>query len=164
MFPVLSYFIHFQVQVAYPSRSKSFVLTPSRRSLGKALGRGSRQSLAKHAVHDARIRAHLVNCLKKSVKSEIKALCSKSLLLQKGKDSICSFRWEQFQADLHDKAPVLSGLLHGCIPSTSRCNPAAIVGMCVSILAKARQPTACLVQQLVSLVLYAGHASKQVGV
>ena len=154
----------FQVQVAYPSRSKSFVLTPSRRSLGKALGRGSRQTLAKYAIHDARIRAHLVNCLKKSVKSEIKALCSKSVLLQKGKDSMCSFRWEQLQTDLHDKAPVLSGLLHACIPSTSKCNPAAIVGMCVSILAKARQPTACLVQRVVSLVLYAGHASKQVGV
>ena len=76
---------------------------------------------------------------------------------------MCSFRWEQLQADLHDKVPVLSGL-HGCIPSTSRCNPAAIVGICVSILAKASQPKACLVQRLVSLILYAGHASKQVGV
>ena len=67
-------------------------------------------------------------------------------------------------ADLHDRAPVLTGLLHACIPSSSRCNPAAIVSMCVSILSKARQPTACLVQRLVSLTLYAGHASKQVGV
>ena len=29
---------------------------------------------------------------------------------------------------LYDRAPELSGLLHACIPSSSRCNPAAIVG------------------------------------
>ena len=75
---------HFQVQVAYPSRSKSFALTPSRQSLRKALGWVSRQTLAKYAIHDASIRAHYVNCLEKSVKSKIKALCSKSMLLHKG--------------------------------------------------------------------------------
>ena len=52
--PVLSYIISFQVQVAYPSRSKSFVL------LGKALGQGSGQTLAKYAIHDVHIRAQLL--------------------------------------------------------------------------------------------------------
>ena len=50
---------HFRFKLlSNPSRSKSFV-TPSRRSLGKALGWGSRQTLAKYAIHDARIQAQL---------------------------------------------------------------------------------------------------------
>ena len=41
-----------QVSVNYPSSMKHFVLTPSRRALGKALGRATQQSFAKHAVSD----------------------------------------------------------------------------------------------------------------
>ena len=84
--------------------------------------------------------------------------------MQKGKADICSFRWEELQQQLQEKAPVLSTLLHACIPSTSSFNPHAIVGLCVSILAKARRPAACLLQRLVLLVLYAGHAGKQVSI
>ena len=66
--PVLSYIISFQVQVAYPLRSKSFVL------LRKALGWGSGQTLAKYAIHDIHIRAQLLE--------EISQIWNQSSVLQ----------------------------------------------------------------------------------
>lgn len=65
---------------------------------------------------------------------------------------------------VQENAPTLFLLLQSCIPTATSLNHKAITGMCVAILTKARCSSACLAQKIVSLVLYAGHCSKQVGV
>ena len=148
-----------QVTVKHPSGPKKFVLTPSRQALGKTLGRRDRQSFVKHAVQDLQIRAHIVMSMKKVCKNEIKRLCSKSSLLQSRKEDLCSFDWSRVCEELKQKAPCLSSLLYSCIPPSNR---QAIAGTCVAILVKARRKSACLLQKVASLILYAGHAGTQV--
>lgn len=74
------------------------------------------------------------------------------------------FYMEVLLEAVQENAPTLFPLLQSCIPTATSLNHKAITGMCVAILTKARCSSACLAQKSVSLVLYAGHCSKQVGV
>ncbi len=150
-----------QITVEYESRPKHYVLTPSRCALGKTLGRSCRQSFAKHAYRDSAVRRYFVQLISKECKAEIKKLCSKgSVLLKKEKEDLTTFSWQAFVKTVERNAPTLSALLHSLI-STSSLDHHAIVGVCIAILVKSRCPSACLIQRIVSLVLYAGHCSKQ---
>ena len=57
---------------------------------------------------------------------------------------------------------LLSILLDATRTRVPRANLHIVIGTCVAILLKHRNPKASLLQKIVSLVLYAGHASKQV--
>jgi len=59
------------------------------------------------------------------------------------------------------RAPHLS--YSAAIPAVSTFNQQAIAGTYIAILAKACWQSACLLQKIVSLILYSGHTSKQVG-
>ena len=43
-----------------------------------------------------------------------------------------------------------------------RHNRKGVIGVCISLLLKNRFAKACFVQKVISLILYSGHASKQV--
>ena len=66
-----------------------------------------------------------------------------------------------FPPHREEPSPAYS-LLSSCIPPHSALKQEVIVGVCASILAKARRPAACLTQHIISCILYAGHCSKQV--
>ena len=92
----------------------------------------------------------------------MKQLCSDSFLLDKGKEKLCNFTWNALDAVIEVKAPILHSLLKSCISSHSALNDQIIIGVCASILAKVCRPAACLIQHIVSTILYAGHSVKQV--
>ena len=65
--------------------------------------------------------------------------------------------------ELHVHAHNLLHLLNSITSTkTDRDNQKAIIGMCASILLKHRYSKMSLVQKIVSVILYAGHTSKQV--
>ena len=65
--------------------------------------------------------------------------------------------------ELHVHAPNLLHLLNSITSTkTDRDNQKAIIGMCASILLKHHYSKMSLVQKIVSVILYAGHTSKQV--
>lgn len=130
--------------------------------MGKTLGRRSHQSFAKHALNNETIRRFIISGLKKYVKDEMKQLCSDSFLLDKGKDKLCNFTWNVLDAVIKSKAPILHSVLKSSISAHSNLDDQVIVGICASILAKACRPSACLIQHIISTILYAGHSSKQV--
>ena len=146
----------------YPSRLRSHTLTSSRAAMGKTLGKRSHQSFARHALRNESVRRFIISGMKKYVKLEMKQLCSDSYLLNKGKENLCNFAWNTLDAVIESKAPILHSLLSSCIPPHSALKQEVIVGVCASILAKARRPAASLTQHIISCILYAGHCSKQV--
>ena len=150
-----------QVTVNNPSRQRSYMLTPSREAMGKTLGRRAHQSFAKHALNNETVCHYIISGLKKYIKVEMKQLCSDSFLLDKGKEKLCNFTWNALDAVIRSKAPILHSVLKTSISSHSNLND-QVVGICASILAKAYRPTACLIQHIISTILYAGHCSKQV--
>ena len=88
---------------------------------------------------------------------------SESFLSSQSKDDLKEFQWERLHRELSLKAPVLlSILLDATRTRVPRLNLYIVIGTCVAILLKHHNPKASLLQKIVSLVLYAGHASKQV--
>ena len=79
------------------------------------------------------------------------------------KDDLKEFQQNRLHAELSLKAPVLlSILLDATKTRVPRPNSHIVIGTCVAILLKHRNPKLSLLQKIISLVLYAGHASKQV--
>ena len=138
------------------------MLTPSRQAMGKTLGRRSHQSFANHTLSNETVRRFIISGLKKYVKNEMKQLCSDSYLLDKGKEKLCNFTWDALGAVIKSKAPILHSILKSSISSHSNLDDQVVVGICASILAKAYRPAACLIQCIISAILYVGHSSKQV--
>ena len=65
--------------------------------------------------------------------------------------------------ELLTNAPILmSILMESTKTKTVRANSQAVIATCVGLLVKHRFTKMCLIQKLVSLILYAGHANKQV--
>ena len=112
------------------------------------------------------LRPELVTAMCHTVRAEIKCVCSDSqdLILQmKNKTALENFTWETVWSELEQKAPTLTEILHGLAPTSKQgsehIKPA--LSVCASILLKLRNDKVNLVQSVISLVMKAGHASKQ---
>ena len=100
--------------------------------------------------------------LRKFLTSEIKALCSDPYLLNKSKEALSNFSWDDFYELLKVKAPTILAFLEACVSRSSALNSHVVVGVCAAILAKARRPAASLFQHIISIILYSGHCGKKV--
>lgn len=89
-----------------------------------------------------------------------------SFLRLKSKPAIEHFTWESVWIELQKNAPILMSLLTNLIPQSKRNSEESKppLCMCASILLKLQNPKMNLVQSMVSLVLKAGHATKQVAI
>lgn len=77
-------------------------------------------------------------------------------------DDLNQFQWDRLHRELSTEAPILlSILINATKTRVPRPNSHIIVGTCVSLLLKHRNPKMSLLQKMISIVLYAGHASKQ---
>ena len=129
-------------------------MTPRRRKLCRPLARSSHCSLARKCLQDHRVKKHITKALGVSLCKEIAALCPIVA-------NLTELRWEDVLILVKLKAPTLLSLLQSCTKTKRhRQNQNAIIGVLVSILCKHRRPSSSLFQRLVSLILYAGHASK----
>lgn len=150
----------------YKSKPKSYVMTPRRRRICRPLARGSRCAFARKCLTDYTIRNLIVKGLGRSLRHEIARLCSDdavSILRDKASSSLEKFTWEKLLAEVKAVAPTLFKFLQSCTTTRKpRRNQDAIIGVLVAIMCKHRRPVSSLFQQLVSLILYSGHASKRV--
>ena len=66
-------------------------------------------------------------------------------------------------AEMESKAPTLLSLLKQCLLTRKpRKHTEDVIVMIATIFCKHRRPSACQLQRAISLILYAGHSSKQV--
>ena len=147
--------------VTYPDYEKSYVLTPSRRELGRSLGRNSRRTLAENVLGNASIRKEIMQQFYRIIHEEMKKLYHEAKLLGNGLEGskMLSNSWSDVCEDLEQTAPVLVSFLKACIPKNE--GKQAVLVACIGLLVNShRRPT--IVQKLVSMFLYSGHASKLV--
>jgi len=79
--------------------------------------------------------------------------------------SLSSFKWEDVNIELQQKAPTLFAILKAAAqPTRSRqATPlTSMIAIAAGILLKSRNKHMCLLQSIVATVLYASHASTKV--
>lgn len=146
-----------------------YAITPTRRRICKPLIRKNYTSFAIHCVkRNPGTKQAIVGIIGQVLCNEVAAICSdsfNSITRQKSIDTLKNFRniITSIHDELRKKAPTLLSLLMSCLKTAKpRQNTAYVVAVIVSIICKHRRPSSCLIQRIISLILYAGHASKQV--
>ena len=145
-------------------KPKCYTLTPSRKKIGKALGRRGYSASAKHAMKDQKIKNAIVNEVGKIVRAEARLICSdnfNSILLNKSPTMLTKFHWGMVYEELKKAAPTLLTILKFCLPKRGMPHADAIA-VCVSVLMRKRRSSMSFLQRIVSCILYAGHCSKKV--
>ena len=134
--------------------------------MGRAIARRSTKRLIQELINNDKTRQQLFNRMSKMIHNEIATMCSNkvnSVLLRHSADDIMSFSWSKLHEELKTFAPVFVSVLQSCARTKQpRVNTNGVIGMCAALLLKHRYTKMCLVQKIVSLILYAGHAGKQV--
>ena len=115
-------------------------------------------------LKDPAVKKHILKMIGKTVHQEIRHLASDSINLKSADpEDIKTFTWNRFGSEISKFAPVLGDVLQaGCRTKQKRPNAAAVVCICVALLVRNRNSTLNLMHKIVSLILYAGHTSKQV--
>ena len=157
-----------QVTIGYQA-PRTFALTPSRKRYGKLIARGSRYSIAHQCLDDPKCRKHVISAVGHQIKAEVRALCANNTnSVQRKKDakSLKTFAWGPIVNEAKKHAPTLVELLRISTQTGKRRNLQGnhdtLIGLCISMICKHRNPSMALFQRVVSLVLYAGHSGKKV--
>ena len=103
------------MELGFPSGSKKFVLTPSRKPYGRIIARSENTSkrLALTVLKDKKAFPWVALGVGKMIKHEIAKLCSdnvNSLLKSKGKESMGQFPWENLRKEISLHCPTLHKL------------------------------------------------------
>ena len=102
----------------------------------------------------------LLQKIEKNVKNEMKAVCNDPTFVGRSIGSLKTVTFDSLYAILEKNAPIIMGILRACIPPTS-VKIQSVSLMCIATLIKTHQ-SFTLVHMYISLILYAGHAGKQV--
>ena len=100
------------------------------------------------------------------IQVEVEALCSDrvdSTLKHHSREELMNFKWSSIYGELQQHAPILlEVLLAATTTRYPRPNREAVISMCAAMICKLRRPQMSTAQKTLSLILYAGYASKQV--
>ena len=147
-------------------KPKSYRLTPSRNRLGKSLAHGSKCALVRECFKDDTVRKYIIRKLGSMAHNEIVTLCSdkvNSTMLNPHPDLLSSFTWEELYLEMNNHCPVLTQVINYATRTRqTRANQKAIICFCVAIMCNNRRTSMSLVQQIISVLLYTGHTSKEV--
>ena len=128
--------------------------------MGKAIARGWKKTVGVECFKDPTMARSAIGKLGTIIRQEIRKVASTNALAA---CSMQTFSWEWLLKQLGVHAPHLHQLLTSLTTTKGRrTNQRAVIGMCAAILMKHQNPTISLVQKILSIILYAGHASKQV--
>ena len=152
-----------QVHVGYKN-PKTYILTPQRKKLGKAVARRSHKQVATECMKNESSFWHAVRIVGNRVNEEIRAISSsQNALVYQSKNSLNGFKWDKHLKIFLTSAPVLLCLLKSATKTRGiRSNRSAVIGMSIALLLKHRNPKINLIQRMISFILYAGQCSKQV--
>lgn len=112
------------------------------------------------------IRQYIVKKIGKFVRAELCKLCSDkhlSILRNNSAEALKEFDWDEITDEFLTYAPILMSILRASTETKKpRINTNAVIVMCMGLLLKHRFIKMCLIQRIVSIILYAGNADKQV--
>jgi len=169
-------YVFVQVTIQYTDRPKSYLLTPSRKKVGKLVARGSKIAIANQFLKDLQLRKHIATKIGKIIHDEIGVMCSNKFGSVLRNQSVQTFSCEAVVTEMKACAPTLLSVLQVCTnghkrpkcqtqkTNTSMPDSNTIISVCTAILCRHHRPSMSLLQRVVSLILYEGHSSKQVSV
>ena len=156
------------------AKAKVHHLSHSLKKLGRSIGRRNRRSIARQSMNDPKIKKRIIQLTGEHIRKEMKTMCGLgtiSLLRDFTPARLRSFQWADLVAEMQQSAPTLLEILRGCVTrkkrkdrvgKTYRVSDESVIGICAAILLRHQNPQLNLVQQIVSLLLYSGHAPKMV--
>lgn len=135
--------------------------------MGKYLGRGNKRSIVQAVLENTNLRHHVIIEVANEIRKEIKKICSRkhdSILRMKTKPALENFSWDRILKELQLHTPTLLAILTKCLPKHKSTSSAIIPAVCTSasILLKMTNPHVNLAQGVLSIILRAGCATKQV--
>ena len=108
-------------------------------------------------------RNYIIKKLQIWINKEVKCLCSDEVNSFLRNSEVSGFAWDAIVRQLKHHAPLFLAFMQACLYTKKpRKNYSAVLGMCTAIILKHRCREMSLVQKILSLVLYAGNAGKQV--
>ena len=125
-------------------------------------------ALARRCLENDDIRKCIISGVSRMLRKEIATLCSNlvpSVLRDKSNDGLKSFQWKCLLDELQTHAPMLLEILKSCTKVRRPISQQqAVIRVITAILCKNRRNSASLIQRLISVILYSGHASKMVSI
>ena len=150
--------------MTYKGRERRYELSPTRGAIAKSLGRNSKQAFANHSFKSQAVRNHLLARIHRTIRQEMKNILTSrdcTVTLNESNPGIfTSDAWENQFTALQHVAPVLTGILNASIPRNSSRRQCTMAS-CIGILVKSHGRST-LAHLFTSLILYSGHAAKQV--
>ena len=160
----------------------SFVLTPSRKRLGKLVARGSQVSIANECFQDPELRKFIISKVGTIIRDKLQTMCSNqfnSILRSQDPDDMAKFRCKKVISEMESCSPTLLQVLTKCtsfrrrtkkkqadeksrVKQSWRVKQQSLIAMCVAMLCKFRRPAMCLMQKVISMILQSGRSSAKV--
>ena len=144
-------------------------MTPSRKALGRSLARRQPSSFAAAALRNEIYKKSVISKVASLVKVESANLCSirnPSKHRSQDLDVLTSVNWLALYEELETRTPVLVAILLGALGKAIKAKVTEqqkiAVCMASSVLLYMKNPHMSLIQRVVAMILYAGHASKSV--
>ena len=147
----------------------------SLKKLGRSVGRSNRSAIARQVVKDERIRTRVIELIGTHLGKEMKKLCTKevmSVLRKADCDSVQQFTVKSIIEEMKTHALSVLTILRGCVQGRRRSRAKkqksrmidvdTLVSVCCAILLRGRSQKMNLLQCIISLILFCGHASKKV--
>lgn len=157
--------MYFQATIYY-TKPKHYRMTPQRGRICKPLVRRSYNSFAAKTMQNKLARKAVTTQIGQIVHREIVSLCSDKydfILRNKSKAALKDFQFDDFIQQLSYQAPTLISIFKSSLRTrTRRRHSNLVLGLLIGIICKFRRQSCCLLQRIISLVLYAGHSSKKV--
>ena len=134
--------------------------------MGKAVAHNKKYTIAAETLKDPILKGYVVDLIGKEVAKELKYMASTkadSVLQSQDVTQLKLFSWDVVLKELSEVGTTLKKILT-CATKTraTRSNTNVVIGICSAILLNHRNPKMNLIQKIISLILYAGHSSKQV--
>ena len=159
------FLLYVQVSIGY-KKPKRVILTPLRKRVGKAIARGSRKAVAEQCFKDPSTKKYLLEVFGREIRKDIRHISSSktpSCLRYSSPEDLCTFTWDKLLTELSTGAPTLLEILRAATRKRiPRSNTIGVICMCAGIILKHHNPTLSLVQKILTVILFAGHVSKQV--
>ena len=138
------------------------IKTSSRKVLIKRGARKNFQSMAAGVLASVDMGTPFVSKISSNIIAEMKAISSinHNSFLRNSVAPVKEFEWEAVYDELYQNMPTLMLILSKVIPNSEGRKP--LQCMIVSQLLKTRHPHMCLVQRVVSVMMYGNGVAKQV--
>ena len=145
-----------------------YEVTPKRRKICKPLIRRNYQSFAAKCVKSKCTQSAIIKEICQLVRKDVERICSDkvdSILRCASKESLKEFQLDILIHQFKDQAPTLLTIIENSLHTKkSKHNFKLVLVLIIAMICKFRRPSYCLLQKIISLILYEGHSSKQVSI